>query len=234
MDTLAPTTLANVATLKNAIGLVIHSRGSDLGPTHLQRRIHSHMQAMLAVLDSTSTRVKDIAKVQNFVARDTASQACEGQFTLSAQARTAQRKMSFIDLDTAQVIDRTVAWQSSLDQRQQQHSNRPCGYWLPPEAQDTAALLDLLGVRVQRIAELSPLAAESFTSDGDRLIQTQRALLEATPGSYYVSLSQPLAHLATAVLEPATSFSSYSQGGLSQLSDVARVINPPSLVFAED
>lgn len=44
MDTVQPTT-ANIAALKNAIGLTVQSRGSDLGLLHAQRRM-ALVQAM--------------------------------------------------------------------------------------------------------------------------------------------------------------------------------------------
>ena len=65
-------------------------------------------------------------------------------------------------------------------------------------------------------------------------ISVQRALIDATPDSYYVSMNQPQAHLASAVLEPDTTYSSYEQGILGNLSHLARVVTPAPLVFADD
>lgn len=237
MDTPQPTTLTNIATLKNALGLMIDSRGSDLGTTHAQRRVHSLVQGMLSVLDSASLRAADLHKIQSFVARDTASQACQGSLVVQVQPSTQQRQVTLIDEASAQLTEKTVAWQSSVELSQPQLRARPCGYWLSPEARDTAAQLSQLGLNVQRVAEITPLVADSYqttNTTGNGQFSPQRALVDATPGSYYVSMNQPHAYLASAVLEPDTAYSSYQQGILRDLSHLVRVITPAPLVFADD
>ena len=235
MDTPAPTTLTNIATLKNALGLIVDSRGSDLGSTHIQRRVHSHVQALLSVLDSASQHAADLYKIQSFAARDTASKACQGNLAVQVQPMAQQRKITLIDSASAQLTEHTVAWQSALELTQPQLRSRPCGYWLAAEARNTAAQLDQLGVQVQHVAEITPLVADGYQAGSNgAAISVQRALIDATPGSYYVSMNQPQAHLVSAVLEPDTAYSSYAQGILSNLSHLARVVTPAPLVFADD
>lgn len=234
METPAPTSLTNIATLKNALGLMLDSRGSDLGTLHAQRRVHSLVQGMLSVLDSASLRAADLYKIQSFVARDTASKACQGSLAVDAQAAVQQRKFTLIDEASAQLTEHTVAWHSGLELSQSQLRPRPCGYWLSAEARDTAAQLSQLGLNVQRVAEVTPLVADGYQQTDGKHIHTQRALVDATPGSYYVSMNQPQAHLASAVLEPDTAYSSHQQGILRDLSHLVRVITPAPLVFEDD
>ena len=93
----------------------------------------------------------------------------------------------------------------------------------------------MLGVNVQRVAELSSLDAETYqASEANDAVALQRNSFEAPPGSYYVSMNQPLAYLAAAALEPDTPYSFYSAGVLKDLSKVARVVALPQIVFDED
>lgn len=234
MDTIAPTTLANVAALKNAIGLTVQSRGNDLGLLHAQRRVHGLVQALLAILDNASARAADLAKVQTFAARDIAAKACQGSLLVQAQMQQETRSLALVDLASAQIAPRPVAWQSALGLTATAQRSRPCGYWLSPEARNTAAQLDQLGLQVQRVAELTPLVADGYLSHGNGAIATQRALADAPPGSYYVSLNQSQANLAAALLEPDTSYSSYAQGVLLDLGHLVRVVTPAPLVFEDE
>lgn len=235
MDTLAPTSITNIATLKNSLGLMVDSRGSDLGTTHIQRRVHSQVQALLSVLDSASLRATDLYKIQSFAARDTASKACQGSLSLQALPAQQQRNVTLIDTTSAQLTEHTVAWQSAVELAPPPLRGRPCGYWLSAEARNTVALLDQLGVQVQRVAEITPLVADGYqAASNGAALSVQRTLLDATPGSYYVSMNQPQAHLASALLEPDTAYSSYEQGVLGDLSQLARVVTPAALVFEDD
>ena len=233
MDTVQPTTLANIAALKNAIGLTVQSRGSDLGLLHAQRRVHGLVQAILSVLDSASTRARDLAQVATFASRDIASQACQGNLLVQAQGVHEKRELPLIDLTSGHTTPTLVAWQSALGLSATEQRSRPCGYWLSPEARNTAAQLDQLGLQVLRVAELSPLVADGYTDQGGHIV-TQRLLADAIPGSYYVSLNQGHANLATALLEPDTPYSSYAQGTQLDLSHVLRVVTPAPLVFEDD
>ena len=98
----------------------------------------------------------------------------------------------------------------------------------------------MLGVIVQRVGELSPMQVETYqaatpgASTPTANVTLARTAMEATPGSYYVSMNQPLAYLAAAALEPDTPYSYMSHGVLSGLGDVARVVTLPNIVFDED
>lgn len=230
-----PTSLSNITALKNLPSLTVQSRGSDLQRTHIQRRVHSHVTALTAALNDTIARAADLSKVQTFVARDVASQACKGQLTVVTQAQQTQRDVVMLDPHTG--ADKTVraAWRSSLDLRPTLQRPRPCGYWLSPHSDVAVERLRLLGVQVQRVAEQAPVLSDGYTaSNTDAKFSVTRTAIDATPGSYYISMNQPLAHVAAAALEPDTPYSYVANGVIPALTDLARVMAPTSLVFEED
>ena len=100
----------------------------------------------------------------------------------------------------------------------------------------------MMGVVVQRVAEISSLDAESYQMAGTApsnlprtpQVSLVRSHFEAAPGSYYISMNQPLAFVAAAALEPDTPYSFYSTGILNQLNEVMRVVSTPQIVFEEE
>ena len=138
-------------------------------------------------------------------------------------------------MDTAQLRQQPVVWSDSLQLSQSRARSHACGYWLSADAIPAVERLGMLGVNVQRVAELSSLDAETYqASEANDAVALQRNSFEAPPGSYYVSMNQPLAYLAAAALEPDTPYSFYSAGVLKDLSKVARVVALPQIVFDED
>ncbi len=238
MGTTEPTTLRNVSSLKNVASLEVRSRGSDLGRTHLQRRVHSHVKAMTTVLEQAAQRAADLRQVQTFVTRDIASHACRNTLVVQSEPRTEQRDVTLVDAASAQLVQRKTAWTSSLNIGIPRTRHHACGYWLSANAVQAAERLGMLGVIVQRVAELSPLDAEIYQASTDSSaaasISLTRSNFEAAPGSYYVSMNQPLAFLAAAALEPDTPYSFYRTGVLTQLNEAARVVTLPKIVFEED
>lgn len=241
MGTLTPTTLSNASSLKNVASMQAHSRGSDLGRTHLQRRVHSHVKTMAAVLQNAALRADDLRKVNTFVTRDVASRACRSTLAVQAQPRQETRAVTLVDASSAQLVQKTTAWTSGVDTAAPRTRSHACGYWLSANAVQATERLEMLGVNVLRVAELSSLQAETFHTDSasnstgaPSALSIQRGTLEAPPGSYYVSMNQPLAFLAAAALEADTPYSFYSSGVLRNTADSARVVAPPQIVFDEE
>lgn len=238
MGTIEPTSLSNASSLKNVASLEASSRGSDLGRTHVQRRVHSQVQAMTAVLESAAQRANDLRQVQSFVARDIASRACHGTLAVQALPLHEQRDVTLVDAASAQLVQKPAAWSNSLTLRHPRTRSNACGYWLSANAVQAVERLGMLGVNVQRVAELSPIDAEVYQAanptQGADQVHLGRLTFEAAPGSYYVSMNQPLAFLAAAALEPDTPYSYYTHGILGSLNETARVIAPPQIVFDEE
>lgn len=248
-----PDTGRNVNGLKNAVSLLVETRGVGIGRTHIQRRVHTQVTAIGSVLRSTSERSGNLEQVRSFVTRDTASQACRGDTVVEAGPTLSQRDLLMLDPETG--VDRSIRvdWNSSLQLRTVKSRARPCGYWLAPGAATAVERLKLLGLQVMRVAEPGSLLADTYqevrretsarpdvrgtvagSADIVRVdVSPVRTAIDVPAGSYYVPLNQPLANLAIAALEPDTQSSYFANRLINGLADTARVMATPSLVFEE-
>lgn len=238
MASLAPDTLANTSSLKNAAALFVSSRGSDLGATHIQRRVHTLVTAATSALRATAEKARNLNQVEEFVARDVSSLACRQQLTVQAEQTPEQRSIAMLQAGTGAEQQARLDWNSSLQIKASQTRARPCGYLISAEARQAVERLRQLGLQVQQIAEPGQVLADSYqearhTGSSAALVLT-RSSLDAPAGSYYLSLNQPKAHLATAALEPDTPYSYVSKGLIASTADIARVVATPSVVFDED
>jgi hypothetical protein len=140
-----------------------------------------------------------------------------------------------------------VAWDSALQLRAVKARQRPCGYWLAPAETEAVTRLRQLGVIVQRIEATGVVRGETWTEtareSGERQdvrgsiadaegivrvqVQAMPALLDVTPGGWYVPLDQPLANLVVAALEPDTQNSYFANRLITQLAASARVLARP-------
>ena len=246
-----PDTGRNVYGLKNTASLLIESRGTGIGRTHIQRRVHSHVVAIESALQTTAQRAKDLEQVRTFVSRDVASQACKGEFVLEAAHTPEKRRVVFLDPQTGEDRPQEVNWNSAVKLRPLGTRARPCGYWLSPSSGDAADKLRLLGLQVLRVAETGSLLADTYQEvtrgsepmndvrgPSERTIERvkvslQRTAIDVPEGSFYVPLNQPLANLAIAALEPDTQSSYFANHILLGLTDIARSMSNPSLVYEE-
>lgn len=243
----------NVNGLKNAVSLVVESRGIGLGHIHIQRRVHTHITAITSALHSSVERAESLEQVRSFVVRDTSAQACRDQIVVEASATPEQRDITLLDPDTGADKIVQVDWNSSLKLRTLVSRPRPCGYWLAASAETAVERLKLLGVQVLRVAEQGSLLADTYQKTGSSAPTPQEALatlngqtspqrvqvalvrsaIDVAAGSYYVPMNQPLASLVVAALEPDTQNSYFAHRLVDDLADTARIMSTPALVFEE-
>ena len=248
-----PDTGRNVNGLKNAVSMLLETRGVGIGRTHIQRRVHSHVTAITSALRSTVERANDLEQVRSYEARDISAQACRGDIVVEAGPTPTQRELVMLDPDTG--ADRTlrVDWNSSLELVTLKKRPRPCGYWLAGGASEAVERLKLLGLQVMRVAEPGSILADTYQETGRTTAQRQdvrgtvaggqgivrvqvtptRSAIDVPAESYYVPLNQPRANLAVAALEPDTQNSYFANRLIPNLGDTARVMAPPSLVFED-
>ncbi|RID99273.1 peptidase M14 [Simplicispira hankyongi] len=234
-----PESVRNASGLKDAVGFVVASRGVGLGREHIQRRVHTLVTAISSALRSTAERSSNLDQVRSFVARDTRALACHGQVVVQAVPTPAQRDIELLDAQSG--VERTehVSWDSPLKLRTTTARPRPCGYWLAARADNVVDRLKLLGVQVMRVAEPGSILADSYDQTGTSAtgqapqVQLRRNAIDVPVGSYYVPLNQPLANLAVAALEPDSPAGYIARQVIEDVSEVARIVSTPSLVFEE-
>jgi hypothetical protein len=247
MGGVQPDTARNVYGLRNAISILLETRGVGLGRLHLARRVHTHVVAMRAILGEAASRADELVKLRAAAAAEIAGQACRGEVVVLAAQTATTREVTMLDPATG--ADKTVRaeWLSSLELRPLKTRSRPCGYWLAAEAEEAVQRLQAMGVEVQRLAQAQELAIEAFSelSSQDaqrpdvlgsvrerqtaRLVQValEPRRLPVGAGSWYVTLAQPLANLVLAALEPDSPNSFFANRLLPSLDSAARVTAPP-------
>jgi hypothetical protein len=243
-----PDTGRNVDGLTNAVSILVETRGVGIGALHLKRRVHTHVVAATSILESAARRAGDLEKLREFVDREVAGQACQGDVVVEAGPTPSEHPLTMIDPVTGADKVVTVAWDSALELRPITVRARPCGYWLSEREEDAVRRLRALGVRVLRFDQDGELRGEEYREVARESVQRQDvrgpmdegvvvrarvqlvpALLDVKAGSYYVPLDQPLANLAIAALEPDTQNSYFANGVVASSANEGRVLARPEL-----
>jgi hypothetical protein len=244
-----PDTGRNVSGLKNAVSLLIETRGVGIGRLHIQRRVHTHVTAISSVLSSTAQRASELGQLQPYVEKEMSALACKEEAVIEAGPTLTQQELVMLDPVTGADKTLKVDWNSALTLRKLKTRVRPCGYWLSAASRTAVERLRLHGVQVLRVAEpasmLGDLYRETASSTGVRqdvrgsiadagqIVRAEvalvRGVIDAPSGSYYVPLNQPLANLVIAALEPDTQSSYFANRLLDGLSSTARVMSEPAL-----
>jgi len=242
-----PDTLRNLQGLRNAVGILLETRGLGIGRAHLERRVHSHVTAVKTILRSAAEHAGALQGLQQRLDAQVAGSACRGDMVVLAALTPTRRNVLMLDPVTG--ADKWVAvhWNTALELNPLIQRPRPCGYWLAAGAGEAVQLLQALGVMVEPLAMDTELQAEAWRETsridlvrpdarggvddglGLRIVQAvavpQR--LSVPAGSWWVPLDQPLAHVAMAALEPDSPGSWYAHRVLPTLDSAARVMAMP-------
>lgn len=249
MGGVQPDTGRNVYGLRNAVSILIETRGVGLGRAHLLRRVHSHVLAALSVIEEAGAQGPALVSAVREADQAMAAQACRGEAVILARATPGRQQMLFVDAVTGEDKVLEVEWRSALTLQVDAQRQRPCGYWLAADQVRAVENLKLLGLRVERLGSAGPASVERYqvTSDkgGERQdargaiaaerpirqvqVTTQALTQELPAGSWYVPLDQPLAALAFAALEPDSQSSFVANHALDLTpSTLLRVMQPMS------
>ncbi len=245
MGGVQPDTSRNVQGLRHAISLLLESRGVGIGRLHLERRVHSQLVAMRAILQSAAQHADGLVALQRAADAQVAEAACKGPLAIQSATTPMQREVLMLDPITGEDKALSVRWESALELRVLSSRPRPCGYWLAASEAAAAQRLQALGVQVETLGAERKLSGEAWiertrleaarpdvrgtAADGRQNIlrvevELQARNFTAPAGSFYVALAQPFAHLATAIFEPDTQNSWFANRLLPSLDSAMRVM----------
>jgi len=237
MGSAAPQLGRNAHGLTNAVSLLVETRGGGIGRTDFKRRVQAQLTAVTSVLANAAVRAGDLAKLRQFVDRDVAAMACKGEGVIEAGLTPSEYALPVLDPQTGAIRRVTVSWESALELRVVKSRPRACGYWLAASESDAVRRLRLLGIEAMQLDLAGEMRGETYRetgrdsptgAGGARLrVQTQPVLLDVPAGSFFVSLEQPLANLAIAVLEPESPAGFAANGVIANVTSIARVLARP-------
>lgn len=240
-----PGSLRNASALKNSVSVVVESRGAGLERQNLQRRVHTLVTALSASLRGTANRANELNQLRAFVDRDVSSQACRGEAVVESGLTPVQYDLTLINPQTGADRTLSVDWLSALALRKVKVRPRPCGYLLSASSTDAAQRLRLQGVQVWRVMSPGSVLGDTYaevpraTPPGQAYnptspdLQVARSAVDAPTGSFYIPLTQPLANLVLAALEPDAPGSFHANRILGALQGTTRVMGEPTLKLEE-
>lgn len=228
-----PDTGRNVNGLRQAVSILIETRGVGLGRAHLARRVHTHVTAAMTVVRQAARRGPRLVAVTRTADAATAAAACTGVLTVAAEHTPGRLPMTFLDAVTGAERRVVVPWRSADTLRVVRARPRPCGYTLDAADTDAVSRLRALGVRVDAVTGAATWSIERYRvvarasgarqdargaiDDGAPIavlsVRTVPARETVPAGAWFVDLAQPLGAVAAAALEP-DSQNSFAASGL--------------------
>ncbi|MEZ5420933.1 MAG: M14 family metallocarboxypeptidase [Vicinamibacterales bacterium] len=243
-----PDTGRNVNGLRQAVSLLIETRGVGIGRAHLARRVHTHVTAALTVIRQAASRGPRLLAVTRGADAAVTAAACTGPLTVAAEHTPGRMAMTFLDAASGVERQLVVPWRSADALRVLRTRPRPCGYLLSATETDAVERLRALGVRVDAVTREATWEVERYRvlgqSAGARLdargaidggapiarwsVRRNRGADVVAAGAWFVDLAQPLGTLAAAALEP-DSQNSFAASALVDLvgGGLRRVVSPP-------
>ena len=238
MGGVQPDTGRNVSALHQAVSLLLEVRGVGLGRAHFARRVHTQVLAATTVIETAARQGPALLGLTTQAGQRASAAACHGDLVVEAWQTPTRQRLEFLDARTGEDKAVDVDWRSADTLRIANARPRPCGYLLAASEGQAVQRLQMLGVRVERIDNAAPWSVERYEilsqtdgqrqdgrgviADGEAIRafkvrpRTGRAVMP--PGSFYVSLAQPLSPLISAALEP-DSQNSYAANHLLEIGD---------------
>jgi predicted deacylase len=238
MGGVQPDTGRNVSALRQAVSLLLEVRGVGLGRAHFARRVQTQVLAATTVIETAARQGPALLQLTAQAGQRAKAEACHGDLVVEAWQTPMRQRLDFLDAKSGEERAIDVDWRSADSLKIANARPRPCGYLLAASEAQAVQRLQLLGVRVERIDNAAPWPVERYEilsqTDGQR--QDARGAIEdgeairafkvrprtgravVRPGSFYVSLAQPLSPLVSAALEP-DSQNSYAANRLLEIGD---------------
>ena len=230
MGGVVPDTGRNIAGLRNAVSFLLETRGVGIGRAHYKRRVYTHLTAIHSILASTARNADALLDLGRRVRQQVASAAGGGEIVVTGAAKMTSHTLDMIDPQTGSDKPVEVEWRDALQIDARLVRSRPEGYLLPASEIEAAQRLRELGATLLRLGRDSSVVVERYritqaeerAKDDVRRNEdegtvsvvriatvTERAVVAAHAGDFYVPLDQPLANVIVAALEPETQ-SSYA------------------------
>jgi hypothetical protein len=210
----------NFAGLQHAISFLVESRGVGIGRQSYARRVHSHLVAIGALLQTTADNAPQVLKtVQesrlDLIRRGRAPRAGD-DIAVTLKSVERLHSLTMIDPQSGELRDIEVQWSDALAAQPDLVRRRPYAYVTPPVFHEVARRLALSGVEIRRLTAPATLQVESYQVTDRRPSATYvegRATSRVTTevvaktvtfpaGSYVYSMAQPNAQVVAVALEP--------------------------------
>jgi hypothetical protein len=200
--------------LSNAISMLVETRGIGLGRTSLARRTHSVYIVSMACLTSAAENIDIIRDVLETARRETVLR--RNEIVVLSEPVEKYYDVEFIDLQSAEMIAKSIRTRDALDMLPLLVRKRPVGYLLEAGSEREVEILKLLGLKLTPADPRRKYRVESYLiSDYQEAEKswekirpvTARAVTISTKrrfaeGTWYLDLAQKNANYAVSLLEP--------------------------------
>lgn len=207
----SPRSSSNIMALRGMVSMLMEIRGVGLGRTSYKRRVYTVYKLAESFAQTTYRNGSEIRKVVKMAMNEMKDIAVK--FKSKAQS---DYPLTFIDMLSCKKIELLVEARIAQNSEVMLERSRPKGYYLNASESKAADILRAFGVVVEEIKEPVSLELETYSvtsmTESHEFVagilplnvnaETKMEKVNLDKGSYYVSMSQPLATLIAILLEP--------------------------------